>query len=246
MPHSPDRFPARLIAITSGILLMTGAAQAQIPAGDGTMRYLSWANRPTSTAPGEVLARSRNQGGLIPRRVAPSLPIQRSALSSASLPVATTNGLTPASAWLGPRSPPAYPSASPDAVPRTTTELHASTGQPVADATPVEDPMAPRRDAPIFRLQPQGSAVTGQAPPNGTAQDPTRIAASPAPSGQQGARYYSVHRDAGRQPDPTVIPEPVFFDSVTLDLAEPPATEPLMRDARGRRAAVANADPSLP
>lgn len=71
----------------------------------------------------------------------------------------------------------------------------------------------------------------------------TAPVAAPAP---QGARYYSVHRDAGRQPDPTVIPEPVFFDSVTLDLAEPPATEPLMRDAQGRRRTVANADPDLP
>ena len=65
-------------------------------------------------------------------------------------------------------------------------------------------------------------------------------------SGQSGARYYSVHRDAGHRPDPTVLPEPVYFDSVTLDLAEPPENEALMRDAQGRRRAVPNADPSLP
>jgi hypothetical protein len=64
--------------------------------------------------------------------------------------------------------------------------------------------------------------------------------------GQQGARYYSVHRDAGRQPDPTVMPDPVFFDSVTLDLAQPPEIEAPLRDAQGRRRVVANNDPGLP
>ena len=106
--------------------------------------------------------------------------------------------------------------------------------------------MAPRRDAPIFQMQqaqPQGQQQAAlpaptQAAPNGQAS---------VQSGQSGARYYSVHRDAGHRPDPTALPEPVYFDSVTLDLAEPPATEVQPRDAQGRRRApVANEDPSLP
>lgn len=246
MPHRPHRFVARLIAMTSAVLLTTGAAQAQSPAGDGTTRYLSWANRPTSTAPGEVLARSRSHNGLIPRRVAPSLPVQRPVLPPPSPLRTATDGLTPASAWLGGRTSPAYPSASPDPAPPTAAEPHESPRQTVADATAVPDPMAPRRDAPIFRLQPQGPGSTGQIRSDAIAQDTSGIQGSAAPPSPQGARYYSVHRGAGRQPDPTVIPEPVFFDSVTLDLAEPPASEPFLRDAQGRRRAVANADPSLP
>lgn len=97
------------------------------------------------------------------------------------------------------------------------------------------DPMAPRRDARIFQLQPQPAqpSQVEQAPVPQQAQD-----------GQPRSRYYSVHRDAGRQPDRPVLPEPVFFDSVTVDLAEPPATEPLVRDAQGRRRSVANLDPN--
>ena len=117
---------------------------------------------------------------------------------------------------------------------------------PVAEAN---DPMAPRRDARIFQMQ------QGQSQEQAALSEPTQTASSQAAptgqasvqSGQSGARYYSVHRDAGRRPDPTLLPEPVYFDSVTMDLAEPPETEPQTRDGLGRRRApVANDDPSLP
>jgi len=108
------------------------------------------------------------------------------------------------------------------------------------------DPMAPRRDAPIFRLSSAGAAMTAPAE-TGQAAPQTQVAAGPAQQGQQYSRYYSVHRAAGRQPDRAVLPEPVFFDSVALDLAQPPETEMPVRDAQGRRrTVVANDDPSLP
>jgi hypothetical protein len=105
--------------------------------------------------------------------------------------------------------------------------------------------MAPRRDARIFQMQ-QGPNVGSEqaALPAPTQQAPSSEASVQA--GQSGARYYSVHRDAGHRPDPTALPEPVYFDSVTIDLAEPPANEALTRDAQGRRRVVPNADPSLP
>jgi len=106
-----------------------------------------------------------------------------------------------------------------------------------------------RRDAPIFRLRLQGSSAGTAAAPASTAAsapDGALPAAAPADN-QTGARYYSVHRAAGRRPDPAVLPEPVFFDSVALDLARPPETDVPIRDAQGRRrTAVANDDPSLP
>jgi hypothetical protein len=123
--------------------------------------------------------------------------------------------------------------------------------QPVAqpEAAQVEaDPMAPRRDAPIFRIQ-------GARPPQGEPQvQPAAVPAPEAAPGQgqaqgqaqpygQGARYYSVHRQAGRQPDRTPMPEQVWLDRMPIemdrtpeseDLAAPPETPQMMRDAQGR------------
>jgi hypothetical protein len=131
----------------------------------------------------------------------------------------------------------------------------------IAPPAPVaDDPMAPRRDAPIFRLA-SGTSAPATNTDSGSAQEP-RESVEAAPdrtgealpptrsaqpqTGQAPSRYYSVHRAAGRQPDRTVIPDPVFFDSVALDLAAPEDIEPPVRDAQGRLRPVANSDPSLP
>ena len=87
---------------------------------------------------------------------------------------------------------------------------------------PADDPMAPRADAPIWSLM--GSERTAAAP----------AARPPAPqpvdgADRDGARYYSVHRQAGRSPDPTTLPAPFFLDSTPVDLAEPPPPPTLMR-----------------
>uniref|UniRef100_A0A6H1ZRG2 Uncharacterized protein n=1 Tax=viral metagenome TaxID=1070528 RepID=A0A6H1ZRG2_9ZZZZ len=251
-----------ILATAAGCLLLAGAAHAQVASGDGA-RYLSWANRATGTTPADVSAArttalTPTSNGMIPRRVAPSQAVSRPMMQPAAQPLPVSRGLTPASAWIGPRTVPAYASGSPDpigyamaetpAAPRAfappPAPVHApeppvAQPAPAADATPVDDPMAPRRDAPIFRLQRPGAPTSQSA--STTAATPTS-----AQPGQLGARYYSVHRDAGRQPDPTPIPEPVYFDSVSVDLAEPPATESVGRDSLGRRRPVANEDPSLP
>jgi hypothetical protein len=128
---------------------------------------------------------------------------------------------------------------------------------PAAD--PAYDPMAPRRDAPIFRLQrpnaeaaaPQPSAPQASAPPAEYAPQP---AVQPEPqAGQQprviagaagqGSRYYSLHRQAGRQPDSVPTPPPVYLDALPVqldetpssgDLAAPPEPPSMYRDAQGR------------
>ena len=97
----------------------------------------------------------------------------------------------------------------------------------------VIDPYAPRRDAPVYRLQ------------SGTAAEPV----TNSPSSSDGVRYYSVHRQAGRQADAVQIPVPVYLDALPViltspvsseDLAAPPPVPQMMRDANGRVRAVAD------
>lgn len=277
MPHRAHR-PVTLLLATA-CLALASAAQAQTgpqtaPAGP---RYMTWANRPATTTPGGVVAaQAQAPNGMIPRRVAPSQAMQRPMMQPTPQAIPVSRGLTPASAWIGPRVAPAYAPGSPDPTAYATSEMAPApsysaptptptptrapvyaappTPAPVPRMTeaapssePVTDPMAPRRDAPIFRMQQPASGPAPRAAADTTQPAPQTYAqAAPAASGQQGARYYSLHRDAGHAPDPTVMPEPVYFDSVTLDLAEPPANEAQTRDAQGRRRPVANEDPSLP
>ncbi|CAN5319263.1 hypothetical protein BH10PSE1_BH10PSE1_00820 [soil metagenome] len=130
------------------------------------------------------------------------------------------------------------------------------------------DPMAPRADAPVFRM---GAArQANQAQPDAAAQEqpttdaeeakfqaesqaaPRRLAQSaPVQAGDPprgGARYYSVHREAGHEPDPLTLPESVFIGGgVTQDLAEPPPTPVTTRTVNGRaQVIVPNQDPTLP
>lgn len=150
-------------------------------------------------------------------------------------------------AWVP--SPPSPPVATPVAAP---------------DVTPVDDPMAPRRDAPIFRLG-QGAPPrpsTAVPAPEAAAVDAPRAAPQPRPvvevantgerPPQQGARYYSVHRQNGRQPDSLAMPEATYVDALAITMAETPASQDLaqpdqgptlIRDNQGRlRAAPAASD----
>ncbi len=135
--------------------------------------------------------------------------------------------------------------------------------------TPSEayDPMAPRRDAPIFRLQrpapvapapiPGPSAEAAPSTPQGDAAPAPRqmaaVTANPSDHPEmQASRRYSVHRQNGQQPDAVAIPQPTYVDAlaVTLtdmpagrDLAEPAPGPNLYRDNQGRvRAAPAASD----
>ena len=123
---------------------------------------------------------------------------------------------------------------------------------------PAADPMAPRRDAPIFRLQrpsAQPASAPAQTPQPQTPAEAQPAPAADAPSAQGGARYYSVHRQAGRQPDATPLPAPIYLDALPVDLtsmpastdlAEPPPAPNLIRNANGRiQALPATEDPVL-
>lgn len=287
------------LATALACLALGGVAHAQTQGAPTGSRYLSWANRTTSTTPPRMAANAAC-ADILPRRVAPSQGLARPQMQPFNPPLPIRDGgLTPASAWIGPRVAPSFAPGNPDPLAYATTELAAAPPPPVMAAAtrsapvvpaqprveaPVSayaaptaqpvyappapapvaasatinntDPMAPRPDAPIFRLRSQGMAPTqSQTAPSQLApveQAPAQQApvqqtpVQTSATGQAPSRYYSVHRAAGRQPDPTVMPDPVFFDSVALDLAAPPEIEPPRRDAQGRRVPVPNADPSLP
>ena len=201
--------------------------------------------------------------------------------------------LTPANAWMHPVAPPPEPvmaapvAALPAPAPRPAPQPRATPdylpdpggrGQAVpaelihapapSQALPAEngpfDPMAPRRDAPIFRMQQDAPASAPAAAPPAVQPAAALPQAAPQPrrvaevsnSGErpptQGGRYYSVHRQNGRQPDALEMPAPNYVDALAVtmpetiasqDLAAPEQGPTLIRDAQGRvRAAPAASD----
>lgn len=107
----------------------------------------------------------------------------------------------------------------------------------------IADPMAPRRDAPIYRLQrPQAGAPLDAAAVAASGQ----AALTPA-AGDNSARYYSVHRQAGRHPDAIPAPQQTYLDALPVqmaqtpqssDLAQPDGPPALIRNANGALRAV--------
>ena len=110
-------------------------------------------------------------------------------------------------------------------------------------STDPTDPMAPRRDAPIFRLQQAapppapvaaGSDTEAQADPSAPrvrrVAEVTNTGERPP---QQGARYYSVHRQNGRQPDALTMPEPTYVDALAITMTETPASQDLAQPDQG-------------
>lgn len=216
---------------------LAGAAQAQSTATarpvDGQaagLRYLSWAGKPATTAPVPSTAAPLRPATA---RTSPPRIIPHAGMATAPAPAPAPRGLTPANAWMRPATPPPAFEAAPPAPtaasepPPAPVTARPSTGAPA-------DPMAPRRDAPIFRM-----GHSGDAPASSPSPAPVQQAAvSGAPT-----RYYSLHRQNGRQPDPIAMPAPVYLDALPVemerapaseDLAEPPAAPTLLRDVNGR------------
>lgn len=160
-----------------------------------------------------------------------------------------------------PHRPPATPEYLPDQGARSQpvpADIAYSAPEPApsgtaADSDQLTDPMAPRRDAPVFRMQQQQAAPQPQ--PAAEAPAARQADAAPRPRytadvtntgerpPQQGARYYSVHRQNGRQPDALSMPEPTYVDALAItmtqtpasqDLAEPEQGPTLIRDSQGR------------
>lgn len=235
-------------ALIAAAAVAPGVAVAQQqPTNGAGLRYLSWPGK-AAVAHAPVAAVGETPAAR-PTRVSAPVPLAR--IAPAPSPVTTSRGLTPASAWLGSTARPAAasPAPAPEPIaPAPAVERAAAPAplpQPAEAAPPpapqlpppppaaqeaAVDPMAPRRDAPIFRLQRPDGTTTG-APQAGAAA-----------SGQN-ARYYSVHRQAGHEPDAIRTPAPVYLDALPVqmaqtptstDLAQPDAPPTLLRGTDGK------------
>ncbi len=104
----------------------------------------------------------------------------------------------------------------------------------------IADPMAPRRDAPIYRLQrPQAGAPLDAAAVAASGQ-----AALTPTAGDNSARYYSVHRQAGRHPDAIPAPQQTYLDAMPVQMAQTPQSSDLAQPD-GPPALIRNANGSL-
>ena len=261
--------PTAALLAAAGLVLCAGTAAAQspgAPAGEARgLRYLSWSGR-TEVAPATPASLSAAPGRPDLRRPNPVIPHGGTTAPPTRPGLTPAPGarrtLTPANAWLqpvapqpqpvvptpvAPTSPPApQPDTRPDYLPDPAGRGQAVPAGIVAAPARTEpfDPMAPRPDAPIFRMQQDPPATATQ--PGSPAAQPASVAEAAAGGerpAQQGGRYYSVHRQNGRQPDGLEMPEPTYVDALAVtmpetiasqDLAEPQQGPTLIRDAQGR------------
>lgn len=258
---------------SAALIAMAGSAQAQ---------SLSWPGKasapthpsapdPASTSgvrpraavadvrmvPAASRAPARVETPLRGLRPAPLLPMY----GAAAAPAAETYAPPPSAPQPMTRPAPVAPAPQPAA--RQPERLPERTPAPMPTAADTTgDPMAPRSDAPIFRMsQPAPQPAQPQPSPQPDADDPMapRVDApiyrmsQPQPAAQTqpepvaqdagSARYYSLHRGTGRQPDAAPRPEPVYLDALPVELIDPPKSEDMaappeptrvLRDANGR------------
>lgn len=259
-----------LIAVN---LAACAAVAQQAPTNASGLRYLSWPGKPPVAAratpaprPAVVQAEAPAPTVIAVNRTLPgAIPLARLS-PAASVTTPRSNGLTPASAWMPQRAPaqaePAQTApieAAPVETPAQATrvapspyvpEPQASAPQlqpePQMQAEPqpaqaaIADPMAPRRDAPIYRLQrPQAGAPLDAAPVAASGQ-----AAQTPIAGDNSARYYSVHRQAGRHPDAIPAPQQTYLDALPVQMAQTPQSSDLAQPD-GPPALIRNANGSL-
>jgi len=245
------------------------SAGNQSPSGQAGLRMLSWpgkAEAPRAQQRPAADARTSDVGPPAPLQIQPSVLPDYTASARTfpqSLTPANAFGSTPVSAGgqayasapvpysqVAPRTVEAAP--TPVAPPPQTPVAQTPVAQTPVAQTPVRsprteapdqqhDPMAPRADAPVWRTASAGAA---QPAPQPSSQPSTQPAPQPRAStnSRDGARYYSVHREAGRTPDATTLPAPFFLDSAPVDLAEPPPPPALMRNQGGLAPSVAGDD----
>nr|WP_314436832.1 hypothetical protein [uncultured Brevundimonas sp.] len=194
----------------------------------------------------------------------PTPPVQQAAPQPAPQPTPQAVAPTASAASMAmesPQAPQQVRQASPQPQQPQPQQEQAYAPAPAADPAPapalapeasaaIVDPMAPRRDAAIFRLQHNSGNLAPAAPgasidaaPASTSQNAdTQQIAQAAPYSQQ-ARYYSVHRQAGRHPDAISAPQQSYLNALPVeltqvpaskDMAEPDAPPQLIRDGNGR------------
>lgn len=137
------------------------------------------------------------------------------------------------------RQPEPQMQAEPAPVPQQAAQAEPQPAPQPAQAA-VADPMAPRRDAPIYRLQrPQAGA-----PVDAAAVAASDQAAQTPTAGDNSARYYSVHRQAGHHPDTIPAPQQTYLDALPVQMAQTPQSSDLAQPD-GPPALIRNANGSL-
>lgn len=169
----------------------------------------------------------------LPRAIPVSAPLPAAPPRAVPAPVDAPTPPTPVRVQPAPSTAPAPPAA------------------PARPAEWADDPMAPRADALIWSVgQPRPPApqprAEARSPAPGPMPDPGSVpaqASAPArPEAASGsARYYSVHRQNGRQPDRAVLPEPVYLDALPVEMDQTP-TSPNMAEPPGPPQLVRNPD----
>lgn len=278
MRRAPLAKTAFTTLLTAASLVAGAAVAQQAPTNTAGLRYLSWPGKPPvaarsaqSPAPRPAVTQPETPQPTVVaanRTIPGAIPLARLAPAPSAAPP-RSNGLTPASAWMGqpapapvqsapaPYTPAPQPPAPEPVQSQPQAEVAPASQQTVqaapelqpepqpqpAEAAAVADPMAPRRDAPIYRLQRPQAGV----PLDGAAVAANQQAAQMAPTGDNSARYYSVHRQAGRHPDAIQAPQQTYLDALPVemtqtprsnDLAQPDGPPALIRNANGSLRAV--------
>lgn len=223
---------AAALAVTAPAQAQGSTAQSQPP---NQTRYLSWPGR---SAPQVSPAQAPGGNAASVERPSPAepMPVRASAPASSAAQMAASGGLTPSPLL-------ARPDLGVIAGPRPVRSVEESASSPVSQspamavAAPARAPAPASGQAPAQVSAPVHAAPAGafDAQPQAQAQNP------PQPRVQADhdtARYYSVHRGNGREPDAPVIPEPFFLDHAPVDLAEPPPP-PTLRNGRGLAPSIA-------
>lgn len=263
-----------LLAAAGGVLFAGDASAQRVPAPADEvhgLRYVAWSGRgETVSAP--IRRDLRRPNPVIPHGGTTSNATAAPTRSGLTPAPGLRRTLTPASDWTTPVAPAPTPAPRPRSAPDTLpdipypalpaerVEAQPAPAAPLAPPPPPArnepfDPMAPRRDAPIFRIQQDGPAPVPTAALPAGQPDAIAPPERPQPRGvtdvrdngvrppAQGGRYYSVHRQNGRQPDRLEMPAPNYVDALAVtmpetiasqDLAAPEPGPTLIRDAQGR------------
>lgn len=235
------------VVLTLGLVVIAGPALAQSASARAGLRTLTWPGKAEAPAaapesPGPRIAADRApqsappaiQPSVLPDYTAAAAPFPQSLTPATAfgVPARAAGGQAYASAPVPYDAVAGGAPVRPTPVPQTPVPSTPVPQTPVpAPQAGSDDPMAPRPDAAIWRL---ADGRARGAPSGQTASAPATDADE-----RDGARYYSVHRQAGREPDPTAIPAPFFLDSAPVDLAEPPPPPTLMRNQGGLAPSVA-------
>ena len=260
--------------LTAACALSSAAVAQQASTNPSGLRYLSWPGKPPVAArpaptPAVTSAEAPQPTVVAANRTIPgAIPLARLAPAPQSSAETPRRGLTPASTWMSQPAPvqaaPVHSAPQPQAaapqqqqqqqpqpeVAAAPAPQQAAQPEPQPQPAPepaaqtaVADPMAPRRDAPIYRLQRPQAGV----PLDGAAVAANQQAAQIAPTGDNSARYYSVHRQAGRHPDAIPAPQQTYLDALPVemtqtprsnDLAQPDGPPALIRNSNGSLRAV--------